>query len=339
MSVCEIFHAKTKAINLSPSNNIVEKNYIQNKLDCGNGWIHADELGCILFNSDSSKMNLTWVQAQTECELIDGFLVEIYGEKEQKFLRTQIDFLETLVGRHSYWIGATDFGKDGDWMWITSRNPVNYSSWEDGRPNDIPHNSDDCVLLDCSKDDSKCNWRDFNCNEGTISQYSTSFICQKYNDTIKSTTETITTTEFKTTTTPSRGYSCNDFTEGGDPYSHYDDYCFVSQIDTQEFCIGQSAAGGTKIECTNIDGGIRFEFDVPNHCPMRFNQAGEIICQNYHPDYLQNLAKALGYGHFRLNVTQTGNGCTLAWLDASGNLQTTWGNDELELPYDVSFYG
>ena len=40
------------------------------------------------------KMNLTWVQAQSECEMVDGFLVEIYGKKEQKFLSTEIEFLE-----------------------------------------------------------------------------------------------------------------------------------------------------------------------------------------------------------------------------------------------------
>ena len=71
---------------------------------------------------------------------------------------------------------------------------------------------------------------------------------------------------------------------------------------------------------------------------MRFNRAGEAICQNYHPDYLQNLASALGYNNYQINVADTGNYCTLVWLDESGGLDSSEGDAQMEEPYDVIFY-
>ena len=72
--------------------------------------------------------------------------------------------------------------------------------------------------------------------------------------------------------------------------------------------------------------------------PMRFNQVGERTCQNYNPDYLQNLAQSLGYKYYRVNVERTGNFCALVWLDSKGNFQSTSGKGSKMLPYDVEFW-
>jgi len=173
----------------------------QNVIDCGTGWIYSDDFGCILFNTDYTKYNLNWAQAQVECELMDGFLVEIEGEKAQEFLKSEIKFLETIVGKHSYWTGATDFGSEGNWIWIASRRPVNYTSWENNRPNQTTHNEDDCVLLDCGASNTQCDWRDYTCTNGGLNDLTTSFICQKYGDANESTTMASTTTGAWSTTT------------------------------------------------------------------------------------------------------------------------------------------
>ena len=70
---------------------------------------------------------------------------------------------------------------------------------------------------------------------------------------------------------------------------------------------------------------------------MRFNQAGQSSCYNYHPNYLGNLTKALGYSKFIIGEKSDENACRLAWLDANGNFQTTEGNMDLVLPRVVSF--
>ena len=71
---------------------------------------------------------------------------------------------------------------------------------------------------------------------------------------------------------------------------------------------------------------------------MRFNQAGEILCQNYHPKYLQNLASALGYGYYKVSKKKTGNTCKLVWLNRNGDFESSSGDGLMELPYDVQFY-
>ena len=123
----------------------------------------------------------------------------------------------------------------------------------------------------------------------------------------------------------------------------------MSKIDdTQEFCIGQSGNNpGDKHyhECTDVSGGIRFEFCGGCYnkvLPMRFNKKGETTCNNYHPDYLQNLATSLGYNTYVVNVKRAANGCRLVWLDGDGNWQAGSNYDllyDLELPFDVTFSG
>ena len=132
-------------------------------------------------------------------------------------------------------------------------------------------------------------------------------------------------------------YDCNDFEEG-DSNNNFDKYCYESKIDSQKFCIGQHGTS-IPIQCTNINGGIRITFDVLGSHPMRFNQKGQTVCQNYHPDYLGNLARSLGYNYYRVHVKNSGNACTLVWLDSNGKFQSSTGNANLELPLDVSFGG
>ena len=112
----------------------------------------------------------------------------------------------------------------------------------------------------------------------------------------------------------------------------------MSKIDdTQEFCIGEPGSNFKPTKCTDVSGGIRFEFSMFHNLPMRFNKKGKTICLNYHPDYLQNLATSLGYSTYVVNRTRSGNACTLVWLDANGNFQSASGDSSLELPFDVTF--
>jgi len=253
--VCLATHTMAKTVNLPSSDRVDSPQQLQDVIDCGTGWIFSDELGCILINTDNKKTNLTWAEAQVECESMDGFLVEIHGEKEQEFLKSQIKFLETLIGRHSYWIGATDFGKEGDWIWIASRQPVTYSSWDANRPNQEAPNQDDCVLLDCWKSNSQCDWRDYSCNKGTFHDYSTSFICQKYEETIESTTGNPTTETTVTTTasasTTSKVSCPMSFNSTGGSWTLINESCylyeryFVGRDKAITFC---ESKGGKMIE-------------------------------------------------------------------------------------------
>ena len=139
-------------------------------------------------------------------------------------------------------------------------------------------------------------------------------------------------------------YKCNDFVDRGDASSNYDNYCYRSKFDNQEFCIGQSENG--TIQCIDVNGGIRFVFDVSKRLPMRFNIAGQRKCQNYPLSWkkdLANLARSLGYSNYRVDVQKTGNSCALAWIDSSGRFYP-YGDGlnenlrSMELPYDITFW-
>ena len=127
---------------------------------------------------------------------------------------------------------------------------------------------------------------------------------------------------------------------GYDEFHNYDKYCYESKIDSQLFCIGNY--GGRIVECTDLNKGIQFVFDDGRSNPMRFNKMGESECQNYHPDYLENLAWSLGYSNVTVNAKKSGNGCPFVSLDGCGEFQTghlpTFPN-EVEKPYNVSFWG
>ena len=140
----------------------------------------------------------------------------------------------------------------------------------------------------------------------------------------------------------SMGYKCNDFMDRGDASSYYDKYCYPSKIDNQEFCIGQSENG--TLQCIDINGGIRFIFDVSKSWPMRFNIAGQTKCQNYPISGLANLARSLGYSNYRVHIEKTGNGCAFAWIDSSGKFYHYGDKINGKLfrikkkPYDVIFW-
>ncbi|MDR0920017.1 MAG: hypothetical protein LBM93_12375, partial [Oscillospiraceae bacterium] len=73
---------------------------------------------------------LTWEESKAFCEVIGGNLVTITSQEEQTF----IESLYAQSSKKSYWLGATDKEKDGDWKWITGE-AWGYTNWNGGEPN------------------------------------------------------------------------------------------------------------------------------------------------------------------------------------------------------------
>jgi hypothetical protein len=94
---------------------------------------------------------------------------------------------------------------------------------------------------------------------------------------------------------------------------------------------GQTAA------CKDIGGGIELVLDSSIRWPLRFDQDQDGACLNYHPNYLTNLANALGYAKFNLVTALPGNGCPTVWLDSNGAFQQGAADGNLGEVYDVQF--
>ena len=57
---------------------------------------------------------------------------------------------DTHEGSYSYWIGGTDQGREGDWYWANSLEPVKEFVWHTGEPNN--GNAYNCMIYSASYD-------------------------------------------------------------------------------------------------------------------------------------------------------------------------------------------
>lgn len=107
-----------------------------------------------------------WHEAQTYCYNYNGgigyHLVTVNSDAEEQFL----DRTETALGISNWWIGYTDEGIEGSWIWPNDYS--NHVNWVPGEPS----NSDD---EDCAVDrwNGADGWNDLNCNISTV------FICER----------------------------------------------------------------------------------------------------------------------------------------------------------------
>ena len=114
---------------------------------CPDHWIDATltGLGCLYFNSSSEA---TWEEAGNLCQANDASLVEIKSDLQMDFVRSELVFLQDsglvdLTG--DWWTGGTDQGRDGQWYWAASLQPVGDFIWFSTEPNG--GTGENCLLL------------------------------------------------------------------------------------------------------------------------------------------------------------------------------------------------
>jgi hypothetical protein len=123
---------------------------------------------------------------------------------------------------------------------------------------------------------------------------------------------------------------CADFANNGPSYQRY---CFT--LKNQTLCTGQHASG--QADCIDTTNGVKFVYDFNATWPMRFTPNTQ-TCMNYHPQFIQNFAFAIGYSNYTINQTKTGNSCTRTWIDNNGIFQQTSGDSSQAQIYDIDFW-
>jgi hypothetical protein len=104
--------------------------------DCPIGWVDDGDIGCFLFAADMA--GVPWLEALEYCEVMvgrysmspslcltshpkGGFLAEPKTEEQLQFLASLGYVEETLTGVQGWWVGLSDLGHEGEWVWQVGR--------------------------------------------------------------------------------------------------------------------------------------------------------------------------------------------------------------------------
>merc|ERR1712025_770007 len=135
---------------------------------CPEHWTQATfvDMGCILINRTEA---MTWDEANIYCQEVENAsLLEIHTQDQMDYLSMELNAIEEFIGAAYYWVGATDKGREGKWIWISSLEPVDDFVWHTGYPrSSYKHN---CMFLHVSWDYEAADATD------TVTYYP---ICQK----------------------------------------------------------------------------------------------------------------------------------------------------------------
>ena len=71
---------------------------------------------------------ISWKEAKARCEKAGGYLVVITSKAEN-------DFVSSLIGRTTIWIGAEETSEKRKYRWVNGE-PFQYAGWNKGEPND-----------------------------------------------------------------------------------------------------------------------------------------------------------------------------------------------------------
>ena len=133
--------------------------------NCPEGWLdgHFVDMGCLQFftgDADAGFEGDQYNMAQWGCASLGdgGALVEILTEEQFDFVVMGIQLIDSQTSNHTWWVGGTDLGRDGKWIWLPSLGNVSSFGWAEGQPDEGPNAS--CLAMSPERG---YKWSDENC--------------------------------------------------------------------------------------------------------------------------------------------------------------------------------
>jgi len=145
---------------------------ISKLMDCPADWLNAYDLGCYKLLTNHS--NLSWVGAQNQCEVEGGYLIEPNTIEKATHLYSLAALLLPFTNIRSWFLGLTDLGREGSWIWIHSAVVADKTFWDDEAPLSIPGNDLDCAVMVLNE--QSFSWEGVSCTSTSSQSYP---ICQR----------------------------------------------------------------------------------------------------------------------------------------------------------------
>ena len=121
--------------------------------DKGNGcpehWTDGSlvNMGCLLFNSSATY---SWTEASFFCQDPKGgnsSLVEIETQQQMDYLLLMLNLLSDHEDPRTWWTSGTDLGREGNWYWSNSLQPVEEFIWHNATGEPDQGLSANCLSL------------------------------------------------------------------------------------------------------------------------------------------------------------------------------------------------
>merc|ERR1719203_2300146 len=141
------------------------------------------KVGCnlkmIAFFFAGDENRKTWSESIEYCHTLDAYLAEVHDGETQSFLENHA----SKFSKTSWWLGASDQTKEGQWVWTRNDNQVEYTKWDIGEPNNggiigIFGKGKDCLYIS-SGWKKGYPWNELNCSQKTSGGRPIKPICQK----------------------------------------------------------------------------------------------------------------------------------------------------------------
>ncbi|XP_033759265.1 C-type lectin domain family 17, member A-like [Pecten maximus] len=115
-------------------------------LTCPEGWVLYDQ-SCYLF---SLWRFASWLAARDYCQSKDAYLAEIRSDPENEFVKTQLRKMvmkDVPMIDRSYYLGGTDEGHEGDWIWARTGESIIYNNFIPPEPNSYKSLPENCLTM------------------------------------------------------------------------------------------------------------------------------------------------------------------------------------------------
>ena len=139
-------------------------------------YLNALEINFRSCGTDFYTDGMSWFNAMECCYWNKGYLAEPQNQAEQDKIVEYITAADGgTLGLTAYWLGANDVHREGSFVYPSGQ-PMTWTNWMDGEPDDSEQGKEDCVAIDSPKD---YKWMTLNCTDNIHGAVTHWAVCER----------------------------------------------------------------------------------------------------------------------------------------------------------------